>query len=311
MKKKISLITGSGVLGAYLAKELISRNHKVIVTSRFKKKKYKNYKFLEIQKKIIFEKLNILSKTNIYQIIDKYKPDYIFYFSGQSSVVKSYKLRKSTYNSNFYGAKNFLEIIKSMRIKTIFYKANTGYIFQPNKGKISLNSKLTRKQNPYIKSQIMAYNLIKRFRSKNINCYNLIFLQVESPLRPNDFFVKKVCLNAKLKRKFSVGNINNIRDYSWAPEIARGIFKLTRVIPRDVILSAGNGISGKEILKEAFNQNKLNYNDYIKIDKKLIRKDEVRVLIGSKSNYSFLNKDFDFKFKIFGKKLVRKMFQLI
>ena len=28
MKKKISLITGSGVLGAYLAKELIQNNHR-------------------------------------------------------------------------------------------------------------------------------------------------------------------------------------------------------------------------------------------------------------------------------------------
>ena len=45
MKKKISLITGSGVLGAYLAKELIQNNHRVIVTSRFSKKNYKNYNF--------------------------------------------------------------------------------------------------------------------------------------------------------------------------------------------------------------------------------------------------------------------------
>jgi len=76
MKKKISLITGSGVLGAYLAKELIQNNHKVVVTSRFSKKNYKNYNFLGIQKKIIFKKLNILSKKifiklsiNIHQIL--------------------------------------------------------------------------------------------------------------------------------------------------------------------------------------------------------------------------------------------------
>jgi len=311
MKKKISLITGSGVLGAYLAKELIQNNHRVIVTSRFSKKNYKNYSFLGIQKKIIFKKLNILSKKNIYKIIDQYSPNFIFYFSGQSSITKSYKLKKSTIDSNYIGPKNFLEIIDTMKINTRFYKANTGYIFQPSRGKISISSILTKKLNPYIKSQIMAYKLIKKFRSKNLNCYNLIFLQMESPLRANDFFIKKVCLNAKLKRKILVGNINNIRDYSWAPEIVKGIFQLTKTKPRDIVLSSGKGISGKNILKEAYMQNKLNYKDYIKIDKKLIRKGEVKVLVGSKKNYSFLKKKFGFQLNIFGKKLVRKMFQQI
>ena len=58
MKKKTSLITGSGVLGAYLAKELINRNHKVIVTSRFKKKNYKNYIKKLTQNEIICHNIN-------------------------------------------------------------------------------------------------------------------------------------------------------------------------------------------------------------------------------------------------------------
>ena len=64
MRKITTLITGSGVLGAYLANELINRKHKVIVTTRNIKKNYKNYKLLKIQKKIKFIKLNILSKRN-------------------------------------------------------------------------------------------------------------------------------------------------------------------------------------------------------------------------------------------------------
>ena len=39
MKKKTTLITGSGVIGAYLAKELLKKKHKIIVTSRYIKKK--------------------------------------------------------------------------------------------------------------------------------------------------------------------------------------------------------------------------------------------------------------------------------
>ena len=44
MKKTISLVIGSGVIGAYLSKLLLKKKHRVIVTSRSKKKEFKNYK---------------------------------------------------------------------------------------------------------------------------------------------------------------------------------------------------------------------------------------------------------------------------
>ena len=51
MKKIKSLIVGSGTIGAYLSKLLIKKNHNIVVTSRFRKKKYKNYEKLKISKK--------------------------------------------------------------------------------------------------------------------------------------------------------------------------------------------------------------------------------------------------------------------
>ena len=62
MKKKNSLIIGSGVIGSYLAKLLLSKKHNVIVTTRKIKKNYENYNKLKIEKKIIFEELNVLKK---------------------------------------------------------------------------------------------------------------------------------------------------------------------------------------------------------------------------------------------------------
>ena len=50
MNKKINLIIGSGVLGAYLALELLKKKEKIIVTTRVIKKKMRNYDYLKIQK---------------------------------------------------------------------------------------------------------------------------------------------------------------------------------------------------------------------------------------------------------------------
>ena len=85
MNKRVNLIIGSGVLGAYLSAELLKKKEKVIVTSRSLNKKFINYEYLKIKNKIKFEKLNTSKKKQIKNIIKKYNPYKIFYFSGQSS----------------------------------------------------------------------------------------------------------------------------------------------------------------------------------------------------------------------------------
>jgi len=311
MEKKNSLIIGSGVIGSYLAKLLLSKKHNVIVTTRKIKKDYENYNKLNIKKKVIFEELNVLKKKDILEIIKSYQPSDIFYLSGQSSLTKSVRLEKETNDSNYIGAKNFLEILYKYKIKSKFYKANSGYIFEQKNGVISTRSKISKNNNPYIQSQIKAYNEVKKFREKGINCSSLIFLQVESPLRNNDFLIKKICEHAKLKKHISVGNLNTIRDYSWAPEIVKGIYYLTKIKSVDLILSSGQGISGNEILKIAYKQNNLDYKKYFSINKKFIRPNEIKTMIGSNKNYNILTKKFDFKIKIGGKELVKKFYNSI
>ena len=309
MNKKNSLIIGSGVLGAYLARELLKNKQEVIVTSQKKRKNYKNYNYLKINKKVKFERLNIKKKNEIKKIIDKYSPNFIYYFSGQSSLTKSYKLKKDTYESHFVGTKNFLEVLKKSKLNIKFFKANSGYIFKPYKGTIKLDCKLSSNKNPYITTQQKVFKLIKKYRKFNLSLYSLIFLQVESPLRKKDFFIKKVCFHAKNKKKITVGNIETFRDYSWAPEVAKSIYYISKFSSRDIILSSGIGISGREVLKIAYKQNKLNYKKYFKIDKKFIRKKEDAILIGNQKNSKILNKRFRFKFSTYGSKLIKKMYK--
>ena len=311
MKKNNSIIIGSGVIGGYLAKFLLSKKQRIIVTSRKRKKLYTNYNKLNIENKIIFEELDVLKKQNILKLLKKYTPKNIFYLSGQSSLTKSIKLKKATNDSNYIGAKNIMEILHKYELKINFYKANSGYIFEPNKGLVNLKSKISKNKNPYIQSQIKAYKEVKKFRKKGVNCSSIFFLQVESPLRSNDFFIKKVCTHAKLKKNITLGNLNTIRDYSWAPEIVKGIYYLTKIKPRDLMLSSGQGISGYEILKTAYKQNNLDYKKYFSINKKFIRPNEVKVMIGSNKNYEILNKKFRYQMKTGGTKLVKKIFNLI
>ena len=309
MNKRINLIIGSGVLGAYLSAELLKKKEKVVVTTRSLKKTYKNYNYLKIQKKVIFEKLDINKKTQIDKIISKYNPKKIFYFAGQSSITKSVKFKQETLSSHYNGTKNFLEILKKNKSRIKFFKANSGYIFNPKNGLINLKCKLSSNKNPYIKAQKKVFNLIKRFRKYELNLSNLIFMQIESPLRPNDFFIKKVCLGAKNKKKIIVGNINTYRDYTWITDIVKAILLTSNLKTKDHIISACSNLSGENILKEAYKLNRLNYKKYYTINKKFFRKNENKFLIGSKKNISYLKNKYNFRFKIFGKKLIKEMFK--
>jgi GDPmannose 4,6-dehydratase len=309
MNKKINLIIGSGVLGAYLALELLKKKEKVIVTTRSIKKKIKNYEYLKIRNKVKLEKLDVNNKIAIEKIVKKYKPDKVFYFAGQSSLTKSLKYKKETFVSHYNGTKNFLDIMKEKDLRIKFFKANSGYIFSPKKGCIDLDCKFSFSKNPYILAQQKTFKLIKEYRQSGLNLSNLVFMQVESPLRPNDFFIKKVCLGSKNKNQIKVGNINTYRDYSWVTEVVKVIILISQLNSKDHMISAGKKISGKEILSSAYKINELDYRKYFSVNKKFFRKDEDKVLIGSSKNSLYLKKKFNFEFKIFGNSLINKMYK--
>tara|TARA_B100000780_G_scaffold275929_1_gene243540 strand:+ start:894 stop:1841 length:948 start_codon:yes stop_codon:yes gene_type:complete len=312
MDKKKILIVSTGVLSAYLSQFLLKKNYQVFVTTRKIQKKYKNFSKLKIQKKINFLKLNILEKKSIEDILVSINPDIIFYFAGQSSIVKSFLNPQETLNSNYIGCKNFLTILKNKKLITKFVKANSGYIFSDLSKKTLAKSSLVKPNSPYVLAQSKAYKLVNKFRKKKVNCYTAIFFNAESSLRPENFFIRKACLFVKKnlfkKSKLLIGNINLIRDFGWAPELVKGAFYMTKLKPCNLIFASGQKISLSNILNFIFKIKKLNYKNYIKIDKKFFRKNEIQDISCNINTTIMKLKSFKWKPKIYGKKLIHKIY---
>ena len=311
MKKKI-LIVSTGVLSAYLAHFLLKKKYKIFVTTRKIEKKYTNFFKLGIQNKIKFLKLNILNEKSIENILVSINPDIIFYFAGQSSIVKSYLNPKETIDSNYTGCKNFLTIIKNKKLETKFVKANSGYIFSNLSEKSLDKSSLVKPNSPYVLAQSKAYKLVNDFRKKKVNCYTAIFFNAESSLRPKNFFIKKACYFVKnnlfKKKKLKIGNINLTRDFGWAPELVKGAFYMTELKPCNLIFASGQKILLSSILDFIFKIKKLNYKDFIKIDKKFFRKNEIKNITCNIDTTILKLKKFKWKPKIYGKKLTHKIY---
>jgi|TARA_Y100000389_G_scaffold36799_1_gene31267 GDPmannose 4,6-dehydratase len=306
------LIISTGILSAYLSKFLLSKKYKIYVTTSKERPNYKNFKKLKIDKKIIFNKLNIYDQKSIEKTIAKTNPSIIFYFAGQSSIAKSLLLREETLKSNYIGCKNFLEVLKKKNSSIKFIKANSGYIFSDKKKINFSNPKFSSNINPYILSQKKAYKIISRYRLKNVNSYNAILYNAESNLRDRNFLIKKICIyiknNVYKKKKILVGNLKLIRDFGWAPELVEGIYYMSYLKPCDMIISSGKSYLLENMIKFIFEIKKLNYKNFITIDKNLFRKNEQLTVATDMKNTIKRLKIYNWKPKIYGKKLVKKIY---
>ena len=309
MKKKISIIVGgSGQLGISLAKLLLKKKYKVIVTTRNVSLAAKKIPIRNKNLRLI--KLDVLKKNQINSLIENIKPKIIFYFAGQSSPVLSYKKNKITYLSNVKGCENFLKILYEKKIKTKFVNASSSEIFSKSVKKIGINSK-KEPISPYGKAKLISFNITKFFREKKkLNTYNVIIFNTESYYREKNYLIPKICIAAiKAKRygkKTFFGNLDVSREWNWSDEQVIYLMKFVNKKPQDFILSNGYSYSAKKMLSYAFEYFNLNYKLFTKTKKNYIRKKDFLI---KKSNFtSCLNRNnIKRNSKVHGKKLINLM----
>jgi GDPmannose 4,6-dehydratase len=312
-QKKILIVGGTGQFGVYLAKFLSAKNYEIYISTRnLKSSKILKIKKILLNKKINYIKIDINNKKNILNNLDLIKPNFIFYFAGQSSVSKSFQKKKETLKSNFFGCKNFLNIILKLNLNTKFFNAASSEIFGESKYKLTINSQ-KKPANPYGLSKLKSFKLVQHYRKKfNLKLYNGIIFNCESYLRPKNFILPKICLSAikahKLnlinkKKLFEFGNIQVTRDWGWCEEYVKSIFYNLQKSPHDFIVATGKSYNIVELFDFAFSFFNLNWKNYVISNKKNFRKKEYKSI---KVNNNFKQKLF-FKPKIDGLMIVKKL----
>jgi GDPmannose 4,6-dehydratase len=312
MNKTALIVGGTGQFGFYIAKLLLQKRYKVYISTR-SFKNHKLNKFRSLKTKINFIKINILKNSDIKNKILRISPYYIFYLAGQSSVFNSFYKKKETLDSNFLGCKKFLDAIFQLKLDVKFFNASSSEIFGNVAKKIKINSR-KNPISPYADAKLKSFKIVKKYRKiYNLKVYNGVIFNCESYLRPDNFIVPKIChsaiqskklFNIKKKKIIKFGNINVYRDWGWCEEYASIIWKYLQKSPQDFIVATGKTFSVKKLLHEAFSFFKLNWKDYVIIDKSLFRKKEI---YSSKANINQLKKDINYVPSINGINIVRKI----
>ena len=307
--KKTALITGvSGQDGAYLANLLLNKSYKVIGTDR-RSARGNNWRLRRfgIEKKIIFEEMEMGEIYQIDRIFKKYKFDEVYNLAAQSFVGASFNSPLNTANITGLGALRILESIRATDPKIKFYQASSSEMFgdvleDRQDEKTALNPK-----SPYAISKVFGHYITQNYReSYNIFAVSGILFNHESPLRGEEFVTRKIILglvkilNDDLKC-LELGNIYAKRDWGYAKEYVEAMWlMLQKKSPEDYVISTGKTYSIKDFINRSvkilnlktkwvgkgLNEKLINIKNQkiiIKINPKFFRPSEVNMLRGNSS----------------------------
>jgi len=289
---KTAVITGiTGQDGPYLARILIEKGYKVIGTTRSYNidNSFWKFKYLNIDKDIIVEKLDLMDMSNILGILKKYHPAEIYNLAAQSSVGLSFKEPLGTFYFNTISVNNLLESIKLFFPEIKFYQACSSEMFgKVKKLPITLNTSMNP-ISPYGVTKMASFFTTKVYRqSYNIFAVNGILFNHESYLRSNNFFVKKVVRSAIMIKRgilnfLEVGNLDLKRDFGYSPKYMEAVWKMLQLdSPEDFIICSGKSILLRDIVEYVFD--KLNISMKLVVEnEELVRPDEIEDIYGDNS----------------------------
>jgi GDPmannose 4,6-dehydratase len=280
MKK--ALIFGlSGQDGSYLARLLIEKNYFVYGTTRRKKKNIINFKKLEIKKKNykIFT-INLNNYKEVKKIIKFCNCTEIYYLSGVSSVFYSNLHPLKCVEDNTKGIFNILESCRELKIKARIYNAASSECFGNIKNRIDEKTSFNP-LSPYGLSKTINYYIANHYK-KNFKLYvsTGFSFNHDSPLRPKEYVLKKIINFCKSKnskyKKLRLGNVDISRDWGWAPEHVKFIYKILRLSkPNDFVIGTGKSYILRKLIITLFKKYNLDFKNNIDFCKKNFRKNDI------------------------------------
>ena len=287
------LITGiSGQDGIFLTKKI--------------KNSYPNFSILGISRSMDINNFLSISKTKnlsknqhisivnvdlknpnkVNSLVKDLMPDYIYNLTGPSSVYESLKNPKleDTITNIF---DNLINAAINNNNFCNFYQASTSEMYGLNNNQKLYNENSEFIPNsPYASGKLTNHRKVKYLREKySWNIFSGIMFNHESEYRKHGYLFMKIIQAAHRikngsKDKLKVGSLDYCRDWSYAEDIAEGIFNLTTMGSEyDYVLGSGTGNSIENLVNTVFKFFDLDYKEYIEVDRNILRKNDPQTII--------------------------------
>jgi GDPmannose 4,6-dehydratase len=292
MNKK-ALITGiNGQDGSYLAEFLLDKGYEVwgtVKRNSVSETQSTRIEHLRSKKLINLEYADLTDMASLVRVLQMFKPDEIYNLAAQSHVRVSFDQPIYTANATGIGTLNLLEAVRMVSQNSKIYQASSSEMFGNSIDKDGFQRETTPMNpvSPYGCAKVFSYNICRNYRnSYGMKIWNGILFNHESPRRGTNFVTNKVVkaavrIKLGLQDKLSIGNLSATRDWGHAKDYVRAMWMMLQTDkPDDYVCATGISHSVMDLCKYVFDGLDLNYLDYIKVDEKHFRPEELEDLKG-------------------------------
>jgi GDPmannose 4,6-dehydratase len=237
--------------------------------------------------------------ASLIRILSKVQPDEVYNLAAQSHVRISFDQPIYTANVTGVGTLNLLEAIRMVSPQSKIYQASSSEMFGNSIDSDGYQRETTPMNpvSPYGCAKVFSYNICRNYRnSYDMKIWNGILFNHESPRRGTNFVTNKVVkaavrIKLGLQDKLHIGNLTATRDWGHAKDYVYAMWLMLQSDkPDDYVCSTGVSHSVKDLCEYVFNYLQLNYLDYIVVDEKHFRPEELEILKGDSSK---LKKELD------------------
>jgi GDPmannose 4,6-dehydratase len=232
---------------------------------------------------------DLQDSSSLINLIRDIKPNEIYNLGAQSHVKVSFEIPESTSDITGLGTIRLLEAIRASGIETKFYQASSSELYGSTPPP---QNELTpfHPRSPYGVAKIFSYWATVNYReSYGLHASNGILFNHESPRRGETFVTRKITkavarIAAGIDKELYLGNLEAVRDWGYAKEYVDAMWlMLQQTQGDDYVIATGEAATVRDFANVAFTRANLDYEKYIKIDKRYLRPAEVDALIGDAS----------------------------
>jgi len=296
--KKVIVIGVNGQDGSYLSELLLDKGYDVYgIIRRHSVAESQDSRIAKLGDKITTFYGDVNDYSSLLKIFSQVKPDEIYNLAAQSNVRISFDIPDYTIQTNGVGVLNILELMKHIVPEAKLYQASSSEIFGNCIEADDSQNENTQKipTSPYGCSKLMGFNLVHNYRnSYKMFASNGILFNHESPRRGINFVTNKVVkcaveIKKGLMKNLSLGNLDASRDWGHSKDYVRAMqLILSLDKPDDFVVSTGVTHSVRDLCKYTFSSLGMNYEDYVTIDPKFFRPEELNRLRGDSTKFRTL-----------------------